>query len=66
MYKVERYLWNNKIKIKNQRQVAKQLGMNECHISVIVNKKRTCPLKTAMAIAYVLGVKLEDIFDKVN
>ena len=64
MYNITRYLWNSKVNIKNQRKLAEKIGMNECHLSVIINKKRTCPTRTAMAIASALGLTIEDCFKR--
>ena len=66
MYNVEKFMWNNKIKIKNQRKLAKALGLNECHISKIVNKRITCPKTTALAITSYLGIDLDKAFTKVK
>ena len=67
MYNITRYLWKKGQKINNQRKVAKIIGMNECHLSVIVNRKRTCPTRTAMAIVNAIDIdaKIEDYFERV-
>lgn len=65
MYNITRYLWNNKVVVKNQRKLAERIGMNECHMSGIMNRKRTCPTRTAMAIASALGLKIEDCFERI-
>lgn len=65
MYNITRYLWNNKVYIKCQRKLAEKIGMNECHLSAIVNRKRTCPTRTAIAISNELGLKIEDCFERV-
>lgn len=64
MYNITRYVWNNKVVVKNQRKLAEKIGMNECHLSVIINKKRTCPTRTAMAIANALGIEIKDCFTR--
>lgn len=64
MYNIKRYLWNNKVVVKNQRKLAEKIGMNECHLSVIINQKRTCPTRTAMAIANALGLSIEECFKR--
>lgn len=64
MYNITRYLWNNKVVVKNQRKLAEKIGMNECHLSVIMNRKRTCPTRTAMAIANALGVDVNKCFER--
>ena len=65
MYNIERYLWNKKIKVKSQRKLAEKIGMNECHLSALLNQKRTCPKRTAMAIANELGIEIEKCFKRV-
>lgn len=67
MYNIVRYLWKEGHKIDNQRAIAKKIGMNECHLSVIVNRKRTCPTRTAMAIVNAIGndAKIEDYFERI-
>lgn len=66
MYNITRYLWKEGIKVENQRKLAKKIGMNECHLSVLINRKRTCPTRTAMAIANALDGNIEDFFELVN
>lgn len=67
MYNITRYLWKEGQKIDNQRKLAKKIGMNECHLSVIVNRKRTCPTRTALAITNAINIngKIEDYFERV-
>lgn len=65
MYNITRYLWKEGLKVDNQRKLAQRIGMNECHLSVIINRKRTCPTRTAMAIANALDSKIEDYFERV-
>lgn len=64
MYNITRYLWNNKVNVKNQRKLAEKVGMNECHMSAIINQKRTCPTRTAIAIASALGLRIDECFKR--
>jgi len=65
MYNITRYLWKDGQKVNNQRKLAKKIGMNECHLSRILNRHQNCPTRTAMAIANALGLKIEDCFERI-
>lgn len=65
MYNITRYLWREGLKVENQRKLAKQVGMNECHLSRIINRHQTCPTRTAMAISNALDGCISDYFDLV-
>lgn len=66
MYNITRYMWKQGQKVENQRKLAKSVGMNECHLSAIINRKRTCPTRTAMAISNALDGCISDYFELVG
>lgn len=67
MYNIDRYLWKEGQKVENQRKLAKKIGMNECHLSRILNRKQHCPTRTAIAITNAIDTngKLEDFFERI-
>lgn len=66
MYNIERYMWKDvNLMIKSQRSIANKVGINECHLSRIINRRLSCPKTTALAIANALDGKLLDYFERV-
>lgn len=67
MYNITRYLWKNNYKVENQRSLAKKIGMNECHLSRILNRHQHCPTRTAIAITNAIDIngKIEDYFERI-
>ena len=63
MYKIKKEQID-KIKVYGTvREVAKETGISENYISQVLNNKKRCAKKSAIAISKALNLEVENLFD---